>query len=90
MKWNIAVALAVGMLAAGSLTGSAHAAEPAEQACLGKFFSGLATAFGSGFGQEVSFFAQNAEAFGLKNLGEGIQILQAGESLLFPEVCNSD
>lgn len=86
MTLKIAVALAVGMLAAGSLTGSAHAAEPAEQACLGKFFSGVA---GRGFGQDVSFFAQNADTFGLKNLGEGIQNLQAGEAPLFPDVCNS-
>lgn len=66
----------------------AQAAEPAEQACLGEFLSTSAQAFGRGFGQSVSQFAQNPPLGG--NYGDAIQRLQAGEAPLFPGVCNSD
>jgi hypothetical protein len=85
--------LIVGALAAGlviATTGPAHAGQPAERACLGEFFSTSASTFGHGFAHNVQLFAQNADQFGLRNLGEGIQILQAGESAVYPQVCQTD
>jgi len=74
----------------GLLPVTAQAAEPAERACLGEFFSDSATSVGVFFGQDVRFFAQNADQIGLRNLGEGIGVLQAGESVLFPDTCQPD
>lgn len=85
--------LAAGALAAGLVIATAapaHAGQPAERACLGEFFSTAASTFGSGFAANVRLFAQNPDDFGLRNLGDGIQILQAGESPIFPQVCQAD
>ena len=54
----------------------AHAAEPANQACVGESFSALAE---PGFGRGIVFFAQGGGPVDSKpGLGDGIQRLQAG------------
>ena len=68
----------------------ASAGQPAERACLGEFLSDGARTFGAGFGHDFVFFAQNADQIGLRNLGDGIHILQAGESAIYPDVCQAD
>ena len=87
VKTRVVAAIAVGLVGVVGFTAPAQAAQPAEQACLGEFFSTAAQQSGRGFGQTVAAFAQNPV---LGNFGEGIQVLQAGEAALFPEVCNSD
>ena len=83
-------AVATGAFVAVSLVGSADAAQPVEQACLGEWLSGEATTNGGDFGQQFSFFARFGSGFlPISNLGEGIQNLQAGTAAAFEEVCNS-
>jgi hypothetical protein len=79
---NCRVGLAVAMASALALVGgeSATAAEPAEPGCVGEFISGEASAEDSSFSLQIRFFAKNPELFDLANLGEGIQLLQAGDS----------
>lgn len=87
---RIAGALATGVVVAVTLVGSADAAQPAEQACLGEWLSGEASMFGGDFGQELSVFARFGSQFlPIRNLGDGIQNLQAGTAAAFPEVCSS-
>lgn len=87
MKARVVAVIAAGICGTVGFATPAQAAKPAEQACLGEFFSFSAQSFGVGFGQTVATFAQTP-APGLKNFGEGIQNLQAGTAPLFPLVCN--
>lgn len=67
----------------------AHAAEPANQACLGESFSALT---GPGFGQAIVFFAQGGGPVDTQpGLGDGIQRLQAGlvPDQVVPNTCNN-
>ena len=66
----------------GLMTGSAGAAQPANQACLGESFSALA---GPGFGPGVVSFAQSPGPF-----GQGIQAFLAGDVSddVVPNTCN--
>ena len=84
---RVGAAVAAGAFMAVSFAGSASAEKPAEQACLGEFFSGAAQALGSGFGQQVAFFA-GPESPVPFNYGQAVQNLQAGAAPLFPFVCN--
>ena len=90
MKRLFAV-LSISLLAAFGLnTGVASAGKPANQACVGKSLSALATnqpAPGA-FGQGVRGFAQQPDA--RPGLGDGIQALQAGDvdDDLVPNTCN--
>jgi hypothetical protein len=70
----------------GLSIGVADAARPANQACVGKSFSALASS-GPGFGQGVRGFAQDPN---LPSLGVGIQALQAGgiDDGVVPNSCN--
>jgi len=63
----------------------ADAAEPANQACVGKSLSALA---GPGFGQGIVSFAQGGPFPGL---GGGMQLLQAGAipDEVVPNICNN-
>lgn len=80
---------AIAAIAAGALTGgvlvggTAHAAKPATQACLGQFFS---AAEPGAVGPGVRIFATTTD-FGL---GDEIQFLQAGlvPDELFENTCN--
>lgn len=66
-----------------------HAAEPANQACLGESFSALT---GPGFGQAIVFFAQGGGPVDTQpGLGDGIQRLQAGlvPDQVVPNTCNN-
>ena len=69
----------------------AHAAEPANQACLGASLSTLATQspVPGGFGHGVVEFAQAPD--GQPGLGNGIQALQAGlvPDHVVPNTCNN-
>ena len=94
MKTRVVAAIAAGVFSVvGFVVGfaaPAQAAEPVEQACLGEFLSAGAQERGVGFGEGAAFLAQNPEQFGVENLGEAIQGLQAGIAPLFPDVCNTD
>ena len=83
---RVGAAVAAGAVIAVSFAGSASAKKPAEQACLGEFFSGAAQALGSGFGQQVALFA-GPESPLLFNYGQAVQNLQAGTAPRFPFVC---
>ena len=85
---RVGAAVAAGAFVAVCFAGSASAAKPAEQGCLGDFFSANAQAFGRGVGQQVSLFAGPESPLPF-NYGQAIQNLQAGTAPLFPLVCNS-
>jgi hypothetical protein len=94
VKTRVVAAIAAGVFGVvGFVVGfaaPAQAAEPVEQACLGEFLSAGAQELGVEFGQGAALLAQNPEQFGVENLGEAIQGLQAGIAPLFPNVCNTD
>ena len=79
---SVAVASALALVVGGD---AASAARPAEPGCVGEFISGAASAEDSDFSLRIRFFAQNPELFDLASLGEGIQLLQAGDSIF--EAC---
>ena len=92
MKRKIAAAIVAGAMLGGvGLAGTAGAAEPANQACIGDLFNGTAPEEGGpvpGAGETVSDFAVD-QPFEL-TFGEGIQALQAGEvpDEIQPNSCN--
>ena len=87
LSTRVGGAVAAGAFMAVFLAGPASAAKPAEQACLGEFFSGAGQALGSGFGQQVAFFAGPESPLPF-NYGQAVENLQAGAAPLFPFVCN--
>ncbi|MDH3704459.1 MAG: hypothetical protein OES57_00220 [Acidimicrobiia bacterium] len=94
MKKKIAAAIFAGALFGGvGLAGTAGAAEPANQACIGDLFGGFASENGGpvpGAGEVVAPIAQNPEQFGLNSFGDAIQALQAGAvpDEVQPNSCN--
>jgi hypothetical protein len=87
---RIGATVAAGTFMAVCFAAPASAGKPAEQGCLGDYFSGQAQQFGSGFGEQVSFLARYGSDFlPIRNLGDGIQNLQAGQAPAFPDVCNT-
>ncbi len=81
-----AIAATAGVaIVSGLLALPADAAEPANQACVGKSLSALA---GPGFGQGIVSFAQGGP---LPGLGHGMQLLQAGAitDQVVPNTCNN-
>jgi hypothetical protein len=86
---RLAVAAAVSgaiVLAAG---GAAGAAEPEVQGCYGESISALARGSQGAFGASTVNFAQN---FPPPGLGDGVQLLQAGQvpDFVVPNTCNVD
>jgi hypothetical protein len=76
-------------LVSGLFALPAAAAEPANQACVGKSLSALA---GPGFGQGIVFFAQVGGPVNTQpGLGDGMQLLLAGvvPDQVVPNTCNN-
>ena len=83
----VVTAVMVGLVG-GSASG-AQAAEPANRACIGTSFSGLATGQDPGvFGAKAVEFAQDPGS--RPGLGDGIQLVQAGivPDGVVPNTCN--
>ena len=86
LRLSRGIALTAGVaISSGLFALPAHAAEPANQACVGESFSALA---GPGFGHGIVSFAQ---AGPFPGLGVGIQLLQAGavSDEVVPNTCNN-
>ena len=92
MKRFIALSSISVLAVLGLTTGVADARKPANQACLGRDLSALATTqpFPGAFGGGVVGFAQAPD--GQPGLGNGIQALQAGAvpDAVVPNTCNDN
>jgi hypothetical protein len=83
------IAGAVVVVAASVSMGSASAAKPRVQACIGSTSSTNAQTFG-GLGERRSGFATNENGFGGPGFGDEMQVLQAGfvSDTQAPNTCN--
>ena len=82
------------VMSVGLLGGTAGAAEPAQQACIGQTWSGMATGSPTGFvGDAMIFIAQVGGPFNTQpGAGDAMQRFQAGiiPDDLLPNTCNDD